>query len=119
MMVPAWKLMSRIPRPAGRILVLMLLAMTAAIGTARLHLWFTAREADGDLATEIDRIGPFVRWGNRAFALALGAGGVAIADAHAELAAVCLACAAGTLAVGEVVEPRTLTRARSDREGRP
>ena len=118
MMVPAWKLMSRMPRPAGRLLVLMLLAMTAAIGTARLHLWFTAHEGDGDLATEIDRIGPFLRWGNRAFALALAAGGVAIADAHTELAAVCLACAAGTLAVGEVVEPRTLARARAGREGR-
>jgi predicted Ser/Thr protein kinase len=119
MMVPAWKLMARIPRPAGRILVLVLLAMTATIATARLHLWFTAREGDGDLATEIDRIGPFVRWGNRAFALALGAGGVAVADAFTELAAVCLACAAGTLAVGEVVEPRTLARARRDRKGRP
>ena len=118
MMVPAWKLMSRMPRPAGRILVLMLLAMTAAIGTARLHLWFTAREGDGDLATEIDRVGPFIRWGNRAFALALAAGGVAVAEVSAELAAVCLACATATLVVGEVIEPRTLERARRSRPGR-
>jgi predicted Ser/Thr protein kinase len=112
MMVPAWKLMARLPRPAGRILVMTMLAMAAAIGTARLHLWFTARHHGSDLDEEIGRIGPLVRWGNRAFALALGAGGLGVADGSPELAAVCLALSAGTLAVGEVIEPATLGRAR-------
>jgi predicted Ser/Thr protein kinase len=117
MMVPAWKLMSRLPRPTGRILVMTLLAMAAAIGTARLHLWFTARHHGSDLAREIDRIGPLLRWGNRAFALALGVGGLSVADGSPELAAVCLALSAGTLAVGDVIEPATLERAR--REAQP
>ena len=112
MMVPAWKLMSRLPRPTGRILVITLLAMTAALGTARLHLWFTARHHDDDLDREIARTGPLVRWGNRAFALAMGVGGLAVADGSPELAAVCLSLSAGTLAVGEVIEPATLDRAR-------
>jgi len=86
--------------------------MTAALGTARLHLWFTARHHDDDLDREIARTGPLVRWGNRAFALAMGVGGLAVADGSPELAAVCLSLSAGTLAVGEVIEPATLDRAR-------
>ena len=112
MMIPAWKLMSRLPRPAGRILVMTLLALAAALGTARLHLWFTARHDDADLGNQIDRIGPVVLWGNRAFAAGLAFGGLAVADSSPELAAVCVSLAVGTLAVGEVIERTTLERAR-------
>ena len=117
MMVPAWKLMSRLPRISGRLLVMSLLVLAAAIGTARLHLWFTARHHDADLEGELARLGPIVRWGNRLFAVLLGAGGAFIADQSPELAGVCVACAAGTLAAGEIVEPATIARALDPRRG--
>jgi len=117
MMVPAWKLMSRLPRLSGRVLVMSLLVLAAAIGTVRLHLWFTARHHDADLEAELARVGPVVRWGNRLFAVLLGAGGAFVADQSPELAAVCVACAAGTLAAGEIVEPSTIARALDPRRG--
>jgi len=115
MMVPAWKLMSRLPRFSGRMLVMALLVLAAAIGTARLHLWFTARHHDVDLDAELARIGPIVRWGNRLFAVLLGAGGALVADQSPELAGVCVACAAGMLAAGEIIEPATIARALDSR----
>ena len=117
MMVPAWKLMSRLPRLSGRLLVMTLLMLAAAVGTARLHLWFTARDPDSDLHREIGRMWPVVRWGNRIFAALLFVGGAAVVDSSPELAAVCLACAAGTFAVGEIVEPATIERALDRRGG--
>jgi hypothetical protein len=116
-MVPAWKLMSRLPRLQGRVLVMTLLVLAAAIGTVRLHLWFTARHHDADLDAELARLGPIVRWGNRLFAVLLGAGGALIVDQSPELAGVCVACAAGALAAGEIVEPATIARARDPRRG--
>jgi hypothetical protein len=110
MMIPAWKLMSRLPRLSGRVLVMTLLVMAAALGTVRLHLWFVARHDGTGLAAEIARVGPILRWGNRLFALLLGLGGLAIADGSPELAGVCVACAAGTLVAGEIVEPATMAR---------
>jgi hypothetical protein len=111
MMVPAWKLMSRLPRLPGRLLVMTLLIIAAAIGTLRLHLWFTARHDDGArLAGELVRVVPALRWSNRLFALLLGLGGAAVIDPSPELAAVCLACAAGSLVAGEVIEPATIGR---------
>jgi predicted Ser/Thr protein kinase len=110
MMIPAWKLMSRLPRLTGRVLVMTLLVMAAALGTMRLHLWFMARHDGAGLAREIARVAPMLRWGNRLFALVLGLGGLAVADGSPELAGVCVACAAGTLVAGEVVEPVTMGR---------
>jgi hypothetical protein len=60
---------------------------------------------------------PVVRWGNRIFAALLFVGGAAVVDSSPELAAVCLACAAGTFAVGEIVEPATIERALDRRGG--
>jgi eukaryotic-like serine/threonine-protein kinase len=111
LMIPAWKLMSRLPRLSGRLLVMALLIMAAGIGTMRLHLWFTARHDGAGLASEASRVTPLLRWSNRLFALLLGLGGAAVADQSPELAAVCLACAAGNLVAGEVIEPVTIERA--------
>ncbi len=111
MMIPAWKLMSRLPLLPGRLLVLALLVMAAGIGTMRLHLWFTARHDGERLPEEVSRVVPALRWSNRVFALLLGLGGAAVADASPELAGVCVACAAGTLVAGEVIEPATIARA--------
>jgi Protein kinase domain len=111
MMIPAWKLMSRLPLLPGRLLVLVLLVMAAGIGTMRLHLWFTARHDGERLPEEVSRVVPALRWSNRVFALLLGLGGAAVADASPELAGVCVACAAGTLVAGEVIEPATIARA--------
>jgi hypothetical protein len=119
LMVPAWKLMSRLPRVPGRLLVMTLLVLAGGVGTARLHLWFTARQHDADLEAEAARVGPIIRWGNRAFAVLLGAGGAAVADHAPELAAVCVSCAAGTLVAGEIIEPATLGRALGERRDRP
>ncbi len=111
MMIPAWKLMGRLPRLSGRLLVMALLIMAAAIGTMRLHLWFTARHDGAGLPGEASRVAPLLRWSNRLFALLLGLGGAAVADQAPELAAVCLACAAGNLVAGEVIERATIERA--------
>lgn len=111
LMIPAWKLMSRLPRLPGRLLVMALLILAAGIGTMRLHLWFTARHDGDGLASDALRIAPMVRWCNRLFALLLGVGGAAVVDQSPELGAICLACAAGNLVAGEVVEPATLDRA--------
>jgi eukaryotic-like serine/threonine-protein kinase len=111
LMIPAWKLMSRLPKLSGRLLVLALLIMAAGIGTMRLHLWFTARHDGAGLAGEVSRVVPVLRWSNRLFALLLGLGGAAVADHSPELAAVCLACAAGNLVAGELIEPATIGRA--------
>ncbi len=111
LMIPAWKLMSRLPRLSGRLLVMALLILAAGIGTMRLHLWFTARHEGVGLASEASRVGPLLRWSNRVFALLLGLGGAAVADQSPELGAVCLACAAGNLVAGEVIEPATIERA--------
>jgi hypothetical protein len=111
LMIPGWKLMSRLPRLPGRLLVMALLILAAGIGTMRLHLWFTARHGGAGVAGEIARVGPMLRWSNRLFALLLGLGGAAIADQSPELGAVCLACAAGNLVAGEVIEPATIERA--------
>jgi hypothetical protein len=110
LMIPGWKLMSRLPRLPGRLLVMALLIMAASIGTMRLHLWFTSRHDGAGLATEIVRIAPMLRWSNRLFALLLGLGGAAVIDQSPELAAVCLACAAGNVVVAEVIEPATIAR---------
>ena len=117
LMIPGWKLMSRLPRLPGRLLVMALLIMAASIGTMRLHLWFTARHDGAGLAAEVVRITPMLRWSNRLFALLLGLGGAAVADQSPELAAVCLACAAGNLVAAEVIEPATIARAL-DRDAR-
>jgi hypothetical protein len=111
LMIPAWKLMSRLPRLQGRLLVMALLILAAGIGTMRLHLWFTAGHGGTGLAREIIRGALLLRWGNRVFALLLGLGGAAVADQSPELAAVCLACAAGNLVAAEVIEPATVERA--------
>ena len=111
LMIPAWKLMSRLPRLQGRLLVMALLILAAGIGTMRLHLWFTAGHGGTGLPREITRGAPLLRWGNRVFALLLGLGGAAVADQSPELAAVCLACAAGNLVAAEVIEPATVERA--------
>jgi hypothetical protein len=96
-----------------------LLVIAAVLGTARLHLWFTARHHDKDLDRELTRVGPLLRMGNFAFALGLGAGGLAVADSSLELAAVCAAMAVITLVVGEVIEPATTDRARRELQPRP
>ncbi len=111
LMIPGWKLMSRLPRLPGRLLVMALLMLAAGIGTMRLHVWFTARHGGAGLDAELARVGPLLRWSNRLFALLLGMGGAAIADQAPELAAICLACAAGNLVAGEVIEPATIERA--------
>ncbi|MBK5296038.1 MAG: serine/threonine protein kinase [Vicinamibacteria bacterium] len=111
LMIPGWKLMSRLPRLPGRLLVMALLIMAAGIGTMRLHLWFTTRHDGAGLASEVVRVAPMLRWSNRLFALLLGLGGAAVADQSPELAAVCLACAAGNLVACEVIEPATVGRA--------
>ena len=115
LMIPGWKLMSRLPRLPGRLLVMALLIMAASIGTMRLHLWFTARHDGVGLASEVVRIAPMLRWSNRLFALLLGLGGAAVADQSPELAAVCVACAAGNLVAAEVIEPATIARALGQR----
>jgi hypothetical protein len=116
LMIPGWKLMSRLPRLPGRLLVMALLIMAASIGTMRLHLWFTARHDGVGLATETVRIAPMLRWSNRLFALLLGLGGAAVTDQSPELGAVCLACAAGNLVVAEVIEPATIARSLDRRQ---
>jgi hypothetical protein len=70
-----------------------------------------ASEAPRDRAEEWTRRGPWIRWGTRAFAALLALGGVAVADQDAALAAICLACAAGSAVAVEVIEPATAARA--------
>ena len=111
LMIPAWKLMGHLPRLPGRLLVMTLLILAAGIGTMRLHLWFTARHDGAGLSHEVQRVVPWLRWSNRLFALVLALGGASVVDQAPELAAVCLACAAGNLVAGEVIEPATLERA--------
>jgi eukaryotic-like serine/threonine-protein kinase len=111
LMIPGWKLMSRLPRLQGRLLVMALLILAAGIGTMRLHLWFTARHDGAGLEGEVTRVAPLLRWSNRLFALILGLGGATVIDQSPELAAVCLACAAGNVVAGEVIEPTTTARA--------
>ena len=72
LMIPAWKLMSRLPRLPGRLLVMALLILAAGIGTMRLHLWFTARHDGAGLAGEVSRVAPLLRWSNRAVRAAAG-----------------------------------------------
>ena len=115
LMIPAWKLMSRLPKLSGRLLVMALLIMAAGIGTMRLHLWFTARHDGAGLDGQASRVVPVLRWSNRLFALLLGLGGAAVADQSPELAAVCLACAAGYLVAGELIEPAAIERALGHR----
>ena len=110
LMIPAWKLMGRLPRLPGRLLVMALLILAAGIGTMRLHLWFTARHGGAGLATETTRVASLLQWSNRLFSLLLGLGGAAVADQSPELAAVCLSCAAGNLVAAEVIEPATIER---------
>ncbi len=89
--------------------------MAAGIGTMRLHLWFTARHDGAGLDGQASRVVPVLRWSNRLFALLLGLGGAAVADQSPELAAVCLACAAGYLVAAELIEPATIERALGHR----
>ena len=77
----------------------------------RLHFRFTASAAPAGRAEEWARRGPWLRWGTRLFAALLAIGGVAVADQDAALAAVCLACAAGSAVAVEVIEPATAARA--------
>ena len=111
MVIPAWRFLGRLPGPVGRALFLSLLVLAATTGIMRLHLRFMASEAPGDRAAEWARRGPWVRWGTRAFAALLTLGGIAVADQDAALAAVCLACAAGSAVAVEVIEPATAARA--------
>jgi predicted Ser/Thr protein kinase len=111
MMIPAWRFLGRLPGPLGRGLFLSLLVLAAITGIMRLHLRFMASEAPSDRAAEWASRGPWVRWGTRAFAALLAFGGVAVADQDAALAAICLACAAGSAVAVEVIEPATAARA--------
>jgi hypothetical protein len=111
MVIPAWRFLGRLPGPLGRGLFLSLLVLAAITGIMRLHLRFMASEAPRDRAVEWMRRGPWIRWGTRAFAALLALGGVAVADQDAALAAICLACAAGSAVAVEVIEPVTAARA--------
>jgi predicted Ser/Thr protein kinase len=111
MVIPAWRFLGRLPGPLGRGLFLSLLVLAATTGIMRLHLRFLASEAPADRAAEWARRGPWVRWGTRAFAALLASGGIAVSDQDAGLAAICLACAAGSAVAVEVIEPATAARA--------
>ena len=76
-----------------------LLILAAAIGTMRLHLWFHRRhEAPGIAPAECGRAAARGCDGATAlFAACSALGGVRRRRPGAELAAVCLACAAGNL----------------------
>jgi hypothetical protein len=111
MLIPAWRFLGRLPGPVGKGLFLSLLVLAAATGIMRLHLRFMADQEPGERVEEWARRGPWIRWGNRAFAALLGLGGIAVADEDAVLAAVCLACAAGSEVAVEVIEPVTAARA--------
>ena len=106
LMIPGWKLMGQLPRLPGRLLVMTLLILAAGVGTMRLHLWFSARHDYAGLGQQVRRILPWLRLGNRLFAFVLALGGAVVVDHAPELAAVCLACAAGNLVAGEVDRTR-------------
>jgi predicted Ser/Thr protein kinase len=115
MVVPAAWFIGAIPGRAGRVLFLAILVTAAITGILRLHLRFTTIEGPVEGARELARRGPWIRRGDRLFALLLGSGGLLVADSSPGLAAVCLACAAGTIVAAEVIETRTAARATGTR----
>jgi len=111
MVIPAWRFLDRLDGLLGKGLFLSLLVLAAVTGIMRLHLRFTASAAPRERAEEWARRGPWVCWGTRAFAALLAVGGIAVVNQDAPLAAICLACAAGSAVVSEVIEPVTAIRA--------
>ena len=113
MVIPGWHLMRLMPGAQGRLVFYGLLVLASVTGILRLHLWFTSRHAPGALRLELARLGGALRWGSRAFGALLGLAGlmVGLGDGATPLAATCLACAAGSLAATDVIEPATTRRA--------
>jgi hypothetical protein len=108
MMLPVWYVQRWVGEPPwGTVFLFGVLAAAAWGASLRLQLYFLARQVPEEVAAQRLRTLPWIRVADTAFALALGAGAVAISVAHREFAMLLITMSIVTLAGSLVIEPTT------------
>jgi predicted Ser/Thr protein kinase len=106
MVIPAWYARGHIGGTWGRVFFITLLAAVIVAANLRLHLWFTSRFYESQLAWVHDRSGRWIRVGDWVFAAALLAGG-ALIDDPSPLSIVLPSVAIGAVVAFLLIEPVT------------
>lgn len=107
MMLPAWWAQSWLPKPWGIVLLFAVSSCAAIATTLRLHLWFTARFNEPDLARQRGRTVPWIRSCDMGFAGSQMLAAVAIATDHPEMAMLQLVVSFSIAIASCVIEPAT------------
>ena len=107
MVVPAWYARGHIGGIRGYVFFITLLAAVIVAANLRLHLWFTSRFYEAELAWVHARSGRWIRAADWVFALALVAGGVLLWDEGSTLAVVLPSVAIGAAVAFLLIEPVT------------
>jgi len=110
MVIPAWYARGLIGGIPGRVFFIALLASVIVAANLRLHLWFSSRFYESELAWVHNRSGRWIRVADCVFAAALIAGGVLIGDARSPLSILLPSVGIGAVVAFLLIEPVT-TRA--------
>jgi hypothetical protein len=107
MVVPAWYARAHIGGIRGYAFFIALLAAVIVAANLRLHLWFTSRFYEAELAWVHARSGRWIRAADWMFALSLAAGGALMRDEGSTLAIVLPSVAIGAAVAFLLIEPVT------------
>ncbi len=107
MLYPAWLVRQWLPPPAGILFFLVLLTITAAATSLRLHLWFMAQFFPSELPAQQSWSRVRTRWCDAAAAGCQILAAVAIAGSHPEFAMLLVAVSTSTVVASFVIEPAT------------
>ncbi len=114
---PVWRVRTKLPPPAGRLVLFAALACAALATTLRLHLAFTARVYPGELTAMRARALPWTRASDLGLALAMLTAAFLLVEAHAAWAILLLALAIVAVIASVVIEPATTRAAFGRRSG--
>jgi hypothetical protein len=106
MVIPAWYAREHIGGTWGRVFFITMLAAVIVAANLRLHLWFTSRFYESEIAWVHARSGRWIRVGDWVFAAALIAGGALIGD-PSPLSIVLPSVAIGAVVAFLLIEPVT------------
>jgi len=107
MVIPAWYARGHIGGLWGRVFFITLLASVIVAANLRLHLWFSARFYESELAWVHNRSGRWIRVADWVFAATLIAGGALIGDARSSLSILLPSVGIGAVVAFLLIEPVT------------
>jgi len=115
LMVPLWRTRVWLPGLASPAIFFPALAAVLIAAPLRLNLWFTAGQYPGELTRQRNRLGPWIRWAETAFSVALTAAAVVfIGGDHVATAALFFGAAIALLVATLGIEPATTRAAFGD-----